>query len=139
MDFKRGSVHGHAGIKRLGKKALFYARVAPALGDAIRTKKKDSRVIKFLKRVRAFKATRKQLILAAIAVVVLGVAIAAGVLYQQKRLVDAQAAAKAESDRVEKVNAAAQLCYQQKTKQKQSMLGKVTYDQLYDGDSCLTK
>ena len=58
-------------------------------------------------------------------------------IYQGKKNADEQAAAVIEQQKVDKQNAVAQVCYAQKMKEKASMLGKITYDQLYDGNSCL--
>jgi len=56
--------------------------------------------------------------------------------YNDKLIADEKAAIKAEALRVEKKNAVAQECYRQKTTEKTAMLGKITFDQLYDGDAC---
>lgn len=138
MDIKRGSQPHHARIRRLGKKAIFYGRIANALGVA--QPKSDSAAPSFassmFKRIRALRPTRKQLIASACAVVLAITGVIANSLYQSQRAAAAKAAAKAENERIERVNAAAQECYKKKITEKQKMLGKVTFDQLYDGDSC---
>lgn len=139
MDTRKGSSPQHARVRRIGKKAIFYGRLAPALG--VVPPSKDARpglLTRLVRKVRAFRPTRKQLIITAITLLVVGLATAGAIMYQQKRLADEKAAAAAEAARVEKANAAAQLCYQKKTAEKKSMLGKVTYDQLYDKDACTT-
>lgn len=136
MDIKRGSSLAHARARRLGKKAMFYARVATALGVASEPVKKPNRVAVAFKKARQFRPNKKQLLTAGLAFVFIGLAATGGLFYQHQQTVKAQAAAKAEAIRAEKANAAAQVCYQQKTDQKQKMLGKITFDQLYDGDAC---
>lgn len=138
MDIERGSQPHHARIRRLGKKAIFYGRIATALGVAqpIKAAPKSRSAAAFA-RVKVFKPSRKQLITTCCAVVLAGAGIVGNSIYQTQRVAAAKAAAKAENERVERVNAAAQECYKKKTADKQQMLGKVTFDQLYDGDSCV--
>lgn len=124
--------------QRLGKKALFYARVAPALGVAGNaTKQRTRRAKQLVTRARNFRPTRRQIMAMTGAALVVCLVVAGIVMYRQKQQADAATAAKAEAARVEKQSAAAQLCYQKKTTEKQNMLGKITYDQLYDGNACL--
>lgn len=138
MDIKRGSQPHHAKIKRLGKKAIFYGRIASALGVACSDKQASKgRIATLCARAKAFRPSRRQLITACCAVIVVGAGVAGNSVYQSQRAAAAKAAAKAENERMERVNAAAQECYKKKTADKQQMLGKVTFDQLYDGDSCL--
>lgn len=136
MDMHKGSTPAQLKLRRIGKKVIFCHRVAPALGAVpVKPQKKRS----WVSAVKSYRPTKKQLVIAAIAVVVVGIIIAISIIVDQKRQADEKAAAAAEAARVEKVNAAAQVCYQKKMKEKAAMLDKITYDQLYDGDSCLTQ
>lgn len=135
MDMHKGSSPAQLKLRRIGKKVIFCHRVAPALGAVPKSEKKPS----WISAVKSYRPTKKQLVITAIAVVVIGIVVAVSIILDQKRQADDKAAAAAEAARVEKVNAAAQVCYQKKMKEKAAMLDKITYDQLYDGDSCLTQ
>lgn len=132
MDTKKGHPHERT-ARRIGKKAIFYGRLAPVLGVV---KSQKAGLKGYITRVKAFRLTRKQAVIAACSVIVLGLATVGGIMYQQKRSADAQAAAKAEAARAQQLNASAQECYKSKLAEKQAMLGKITFDQLYDGDTC---
>lgn len=134
MEILKGTKNAHSLAKRIGKKAIFYGRVAASLG--VVGAEKDKRLSIF-KRLRAFRPTKKQTVVALIALLVVGLVSGGLVMYQNKKVADENAAAVAEQQKVEKQNAAAQVCYKQKLKEKASMLGKITYDQLYDGNACL--
>jgi hypothetical protein len=135
MDMHKGSTPAQLKLRRIGKKVIFYHRVAPALGAVSKPKEKRS----WISAVKSFRPTKKQLIITAAAVVVIGIIAAVGIIVDQKKQADEKAAAATEAARIERVNAAAQVCYQKKMKEKAAMLDKITYDQLYDGDSCLTQ
>lgn len=139
MDSRRGSQPHHARVRRLGKKAIFYGRIATALGVALPEPiKKQSYFGRVTQRVKSFRPTRKQWTFAA-CTAVLAIAGSVGYsFYHASQVAAAKAAAKAAYDKQVKIEAAAQVCYKQKTVEKQKMLGKVTFDQLYDGDSCTT-
>lgn len=137
MDMRRGSQPHHARLKRLGKKAIFYGRIANALGVAQAEAERTGLFANGLKRIRTLKLTRKQWALSAASVVLALGAVFGNTMYQSHRAAAVKAAEIAEFRRVEKINATAQECYKKKTAEKQQMLGKVTFDQLYDGDSCI--
>lgn len=145
MDINRGSQPVSAKARRLGKKAIFYGRIATALGvpQSVATKskgnakgKKKIRLGKLFARIRAFRPARKHWIMGACAVLLIAAGLVCNSIYQTQRAATAESAAKAANERQVKLDAAAQECYKRKTAEKQKMLGKVTYDQLYDGDSC---
>lgn len=137
MDIRRGSPHGQR-ARRLGKKAIFYGRIAHVLG-VTPVEPKVSKKLQLITKLKSFRPTKKQLAIATCAVLIV-VGAGFGVnAYNNKRIADEQAAIKAEALRVEKQNAIAQECYKQKTTEKTAMLGKITFDQLYDGDSCKAK
>ena len=139
MDKKRGIQPKHERVRRLGKKAIFYGRVATALGvPAAQQRAGARRLVRSVRRARSFRPTRKQLIMVAGVLVVLVASMVGAVLYHNHQVVAAKAAAKAAYEHQQKIEAAAQQCYARKTAEKQQMLGKVTFDQLYDGDSCIT-
>lgn len=134
MDIRRGSPHG-ARARRLGKKAIFYGSIAHALG-AVPAESPVAKKSSPFSKIKSFRPSKKQLAVAACSVLVL---VGAGFglnAYNNKRIADEKAAIKAEALRVEKQNALAQECYKQKTTEKTAMLGKITFDQLYDGDAC---
>lgn len=140
MDIKRGSQPHQARVRRLGKKVIFYGRIATVLGvqQPAGNKSKSHRISNAITRVRTFRPTRKQWVAGACAMVLVVAGVAGSSIYQSQRAAAAVAAAKVEAERKVKVDAAAQECYKKKTAEKQKMLDRVTYDQLYDGDSCLT-
>lgn len=132
MDIRRGSPHGMR-ARRLGKKAIFYGRVAHALG--VVPPNKPSKPSLFQK-IKSFRPSKKQVIIASgVALLLFGGGFGWH-MYNNKLIADEKAALKAEALRVEKQNALAQECYKQKTTEKTAMLGKITFDQLYDGDEC---
>ena len=135
MEKPRGNTPAQVKMRRIGKKVVFCHRVAPALGAVPPAVKKDS----WFKRLKSFRPTKKQLVISAAALLVVGMITTVSVLLEQKRQADIQAAAAAEAARVEKENAAAQECYKQKVAEKADIMDKLTYDQLYDGDACLTQ
>ena len=135
MDISRGTPHGMR-ARRLGKKAIFYGRVAHALGIVPGQNRDMAKKPTLFAKVKSFKPTKKQLVVVACSVLLI---IGAGFgwnAYSNKLIADEKAAIKAEALRVEKQNAIAQECYKQKTTEKTDMLGKITFDQLYDGDAC---
>lgn len=135
MDMQRGNTPAQLKTRRFGKKVIFCHRVAPALGAVPPPVKKES----WFKRLKSFRPSKKQLVIFAAALLVIGMVTTVSILLEQKRQADVQAAAAAETARVEKENAAAQECYKQKVAEKADIMDKLTYDQLYDGDSCLTQ
>ena len=134
MEILKGTKNAHSLAKRIGKKAIFYGRVATSLGAVASEKKKKPSIVQ---RLLAFRPTKKQTVVALSILMVIGLITGGLVMYQNKKIADQQAAERAEQARLDKRNAAAQICYKQKIKEKASMLGKITYDQLYDGDACL--
>lgn len=85
------------------------------------------------------KLTKRRAITAVCILIATGL-ITGGVLwYRHDQTVRAQAAAAEEAKKQQVINEKAQICYQQKQKERADMLGKVTYDQLYDGNSCYTQ
>ncbi len=134
MEILKGTKKARSLAKRIGKKAIFYGRVAASLG-AVSGETKNKQPI--LKRLRAFRPSKKQTIVVLSSLLVIGLVTVGLVVYQNKKVADEQAAAVVEQQKVDRQNAAAQVCYAQKMKEKASMLGKITYDQLYDGNSCL--
>ena len=137
MDIRRGSPHAHV-ARRIGKKAIFYGRIAPTLGvvpPAPAAGKKPG----IMRTVRAYRPTKKHLAIVIGVVVFITSGVVGGYFYQQKIAADERAAAQAAAQKAEKANAVAQQCYRQKTAEKTDMLGKITFDQLYDGDACTTQ
>lgn len=137
MDISRGTPHGMR-ARRLGKKAIFYGRVAHALG-AVPIEKPPVQKTSLFSKIKSFRPTKKQLIVTACSVLLMTGAGFGWNAYNNKLIADEKAAIKAEALRVEKQNALAQECYKQKTTEKTAMLGKITFDQLYDGDACSAK
>lgn len=135
MDISRGTPHGMR-ARRLGKKAIFYGRVAHALGAIPEKSTVMTSKSSLFAKVKSFKPTKKQLVMAACSVLLMFGAGFGWNAYNDKLIADEKAAIKAEALRVEKKNAVAQKCYRQKTTEKTAMLGKITFDQLYDGDAC---
>lgn len=131
MNSERGVPRAQL-MRRIGKKAIFYGRMASALGVPAYAAPKVS----FFKKVKGFHPTRRQIIVTACLIILAAGGVTGGYFYQEHRKAQAYAAAKAEAERAAKANAVAQECYQKKTTEKSSMLGKITFDQLYDGDSC---
>lgn len=138
MDMRRGHQPHHARLQRLGKKAIFYGRIATALGVnyAAAPVKKPTKVAVAYAKAKAYRPTRKHMLATTCAVVLVIAGVFGNSVYQAQRVAAEKAAAKAAYEKQAKINAAAQECYKQKTAQKRQMLGKVTFDQLYDGDSC---
>ena len=138
MDISRGTPHGMR-ARRLGKKAIFYGRVAHALGAIPEKSTVMTSKSSLFTKVKSFKPTKKQLVMAACSVLLMFGAGFGWNAYNDKLIADEKAAIKAEALRVEKKNAVAQECYRQKTTEKTAMLGKITFDQLYDGDACIAE
>lgn len=133
----KGSSPAQLKLRRIGKKVIFCHRVAPALGAIPISKSQNSR--SWIGVIKSFRLNKKQLIAVSVAVLMVGAIVTINTVVEQKKQSDAKAAAAAEAARIEKVNAAAQVCYKKKMQEKAAMLDKITYDQLYDGDSCLTE
>ena len=138
MDISRGTPHGMR-ARRLGKKAIFYGRVAHALGAVPEQSHAKSQKPSLLAKLKTFRPTKKQVVVAVCSVFIIAGAGFGWSAYSDKLIADEKAAIKAEALRVEKQNSIAQECYRQKTTEKTAMLGKITFDQLYDGDACSAK
>lgn len=127
-------------VRRLGKKAIFYGRIYHALApaeeipQAVKKDKKPRRSFKTY--IKSYRPTKKHFAVAVVAVLVIGGGTYGLNFYQARQYAEQQAAVRAEAKRVEVANAKAQQCYKQKTEEKAAMLGKITFDQLYDGDAC---
>lgn len=134
MDIRKGTKTAHSLARRIGKKAIFYGRLATSLGVESSEKKHKTSI---LVRIKNFHPSKKQAVIALSSLLVVSLVTAGLVIYHNKQVADEQNAALIEQQRVDKQNASAQVCYKQKLKEKASMLGKITYDQLYDGNSCL--
>lgn len=133
MDTSNSVPHSQR-TRRIGKKVIFCGRIAPALGAV--TQIPDGKR-PFIDKVKLFRPTKKQaLITAALLVLFIGAGFGLNA-YNAKRIADQQAAVKAEAMRVEEQNATMQECYKKKTAEKTDMLGKITFDQLYDGNACV--
>lgn len=115
--------------RQIGRKALQADRLARALNA--------SRSQKSKKLLRLPSVQPKILAGTLIAVAIVGIAgITGSQLYMANAAKTERAAAAELQKQLQAQSAAADACRQQKVQQKADQLGKITYDELYDYDSC---
>ena len=111
--------------RQIGRKVLQADRLSHALGSA---PERSRRNIRFSRFMRPKFAAALSVMIIAVAVIGFG----AVQLYAGHRLAAQDTASKQE--RAKSISADA--CRRQKAEQKADLIGKVTYDELYDGNEC---
>jgi hypothetical protein len=115
--------------RRIGRKALFADRLNRAVGPA---QKKTSFFPWQLPNISV-----KAMVLTAFAVVTLsGLGFGGSQFYFAQAAANEKAAALKEQKIAKEKSAAADACRRKKVEEKADQIGKLTYDQLYDNDSC---
>lgn len=115
--------------RRIGRKVMLADRLHHAL-----EKPRQNRI----KATWAFLRSRPRRTAAVCILLIAVLALGAGGVqyYQAKALASQKAAAAIQQQKITAKSLAAEACRQEKAKQKADQLGKITYDQLYDGNEC---
>ena len=115
--------------RRIGKKVLMADRLSHAL-EISKNNKSGWQLIRSA-------TNRKLAIGVSAAVLVIGALGFSGIqFFSSQQAIAEKTAATARQERLAEQSRAASECRQKKAAAKSDQIGKVTYDQLYDGDSC---
>ena len=117
--------------RRIGKKAMALSRTSLLLERKMNAAPKQRRKVAFI-----WRPTRVHYALFAGLVVFFMIGTAGYAYYQQQQAKERQAAAKVEEERARVASQKSDECRQQKVAAKADLIGKVTYDELYDYSVC---
>ena len=129
----RGSKQRATNHRRIGRKVITLARISSVMdrklvaAQPIRKRHLPQIKIQFTRRVA--------LVLGSI-ILLAGLATTGAFFYQKQAAATEAKAAQAKLETERKINAAAVACRKQKLDSKRELYGKITYDELYDGNAC---
>ena len=129
----RGNRQRAINQRRIGRKVITLARISSVmdrkLGSSQPIKKRRLPQIQF-------RFTKRVAFILGGAVLLAGLAMTGVVIYQKQAAAVAAKAAEVKLEAERKEKASAMACRKQKLESKRELYGKVTYDELYDGNSC---
>ena len=114
--------------RRIGRKVLLADRLSRALGSGVAKKSPFSR-LKALPRW-------KMVAISCTALVTVGIVCVVGMQLNAAQVADSQKAATEQQKNIEVKSAASAACRSKKAEEKADLIGKVTYDELYDYGTC---